>query len=252
MLLVNKVFIVTGASSGIGEELSRQLSKEGAKVVCAARTKDKLQKISEEINSTGGKSIYIQTDITDLKQCHNLINRTIEDFGQIDGWRSQNIYPCSVGDVNDDGKADVVGFGNACVYVALSNGKGFDESRLWVKDDGKQAGGWSSNNFFPCTVGDVNGDGLDDIVGFRKEGVFVSLSNRYSFQDAIQWSNQFDSTKAWLHEDRYPCVLGDVNDDGFADIVIFGNAGVYVVLSNGKWFNESRLCVKDYGYEAGG
>lgn len=85
MLLVNKVFIVTGASSGIGEELSRQLSKEGAKVVCAARTKDKLQKISEEINSTGGKSIYIQTDITDLKQCHNLINRTIDDFGQIDG-----------------------------------------------------------------------------------------------------------------------------------------------------------------------
>tara|TARA_B100000768_G_C11251131_1_gene364165 strand:+ start:321 stop:1127 length:807 start_codon:yes stop_codon:yes gene_type:complete len=85
MLLENKVFIVTGASSGIGEELSKQLSKEGAKVVCAARTEAKLKKISEKINSSGGHSIYIQTDITILEQCQNLIDRTIEDFGQIDG-----------------------------------------------------------------------------------------------------------------------------------------------------------------------
>ena len=85
MLLKNKVFIITGASSGIGEELSKQLSKEGAKVVCAARTEDKLKKVSEKINTSGGDSIYVQTDITNLKQCQSLIDRTIEKFGQIDG-----------------------------------------------------------------------------------------------------------------------------------------------------------------------
>ena len=85
MLLKNKVFIITGASSGIGEELSKQLSKEGAKVVCAARTEHKLKKVSEKINTSGGEAIYVQTDITNLKQCQSLIDRTIEKFGQIDG-----------------------------------------------------------------------------------------------------------------------------------------------------------------------
>ena len=73
MLLKNKVFIITGASSGIGEELSKQLSKEGAKVVCAARTEHKLKKVSEKINTSGGEAIYVQTDITNLKQCQTKI-----------------------------------------------------------------------------------------------------------------------------------------------------------------------------------
>jgi len=84
MLLKEKVFIVTGASSGIGEELSKQLSIAGSKVVCAARRMDQLEKVCQSINSSGGVSIPVQTDITVKGQCENLVKSTLESFGKID------------------------------------------------------------------------------------------------------------------------------------------------------------------------
>ena len=83
--LKNKVFIVTGASSGIGKEIVNQLSLSGAKVVCASRTLSELQNISNAINSNGGSSIAVQTDITVLEECERMVNKTITKFGQIDG-----------------------------------------------------------------------------------------------------------------------------------------------------------------------
>ena len=72
-----KVFIVTGASSGIGEEICKQLSKKGALVVCAARRKNELNRVSDIINKSGGVCIPIQTDITIQTQCQNLIDKTL-------------------------------------------------------------------------------------------------------------------------------------------------------------------------------
>ena len=80
-----KVFIVTGASSGIGEEICKQLSKKGALVVCAARRKDELDRVSNIINNSGGVCVPIQTDISVQTQCQNLINKTLEEFNQVDG-----------------------------------------------------------------------------------------------------------------------------------------------------------------------
>ena len=73
MLLKEKVFIVTGASSGIGEELCKQLSASGSTVVCAARRLDELERVSGIINSSGGKSIAVQTDITIIEQCNSCL-----------------------------------------------------------------------------------------------------------------------------------------------------------------------------------
>ena len=56
----NKVFIITGASSGIGAELAIQLSKKGANVVCAARTKEKLEAVCHKISKNGGNSLAVQ------------------------------------------------------------------------------------------------------------------------------------------------------------------------------------------------
>ena len=85
MFLNDKVFIVTGASSGIGEEISKQLSKHGSKVVCASRRKTELNRVTKLINESGGNSISVQTDITNLKECKSLVNVSIENFGKIDG-----------------------------------------------------------------------------------------------------------------------------------------------------------------------
>ena len=64
----DKVVIITGASSGIGEATARLLAKEGAKLVLAARREEKLKAIVDAIISEGGEAIYQVTDVTNSKE----------------------------------------------------------------------------------------------------------------------------------------------------------------------------------------
>ena len=78
------VFIITGASSGIGEELALQLADHGAWLTLAARTAEKLQKVAEECIQRGGRAVAIPTDVSDQSQCKKLIDSAIEEYGRID------------------------------------------------------------------------------------------------------------------------------------------------------------------------
>jgi short-subunit dehydrogenase len=83
-LFKDKVVIVTGASSGIGEATAREFARNGSKVVLAARREYKLSEISKEINAAGGESFYVKTDVSIEQDCKNLIDRTVEEYGRID------------------------------------------------------------------------------------------------------------------------------------------------------------------------
>src|SRR4028118_2230941 len=80
----DKVAVVTGASSGIGEATVRALSAEEAAVVAGARRKERLDGLVEEVARDGGKAIAVECDVTDEEQAHALIERAIEEFGRID------------------------------------------------------------------------------------------------------------------------------------------------------------------------
>ena len=80
----DKVIIITGASSGIGEELALQLAMEGAKLVLASRSEDLLKSVAEACEKLGGKALVVVTDVSVKEQCKNLIDKTVEFFGQID------------------------------------------------------------------------------------------------------------------------------------------------------------------------
>lgn len=80
---VNKVAIVTGASSGIGKALAIELSNRGATVVLASRDKDKIAQLESAIIKDGGNALAIPTDVTDENQCRDLIEKTISKFGGI-------------------------------------------------------------------------------------------------------------------------------------------------------------------------
>lgn len=81
----DKVVVITGASSGIGEATAREFAKHGSKVVLAARSGPKLAKIVDEINSVnGGAATYFVTDVSNQEDCKKLIDGTISRYGKID------------------------------------------------------------------------------------------------------------------------------------------------------------------------
>ncbi|BDW93683.1 oxidoreductase [Flagellimonas marinaquae] len=80
-----KVVVITGASSGLGEATARHLAAKGAHVVLGARREDRLQNISEEINSKNeGKAAYIATDVTKKEDVQALVDKAVSEFGKID------------------------------------------------------------------------------------------------------------------------------------------------------------------------
>ncbi|QIR39326.1 SDR family NAD(P)-dependent oxidoreductase [Tolypothrix sp. PCC 7910] len=82
--LTDKVAIVTGASSGIGEATALALAAEGAKVVIAARRSDRLLALEARITAIGGKALSITTDVSDEAQVEALVNTTGAKFGRVD------------------------------------------------------------------------------------------------------------------------------------------------------------------------
>lgn len=80
----DKVVVITGASSGLGEATAKHLSFLGAKLVLGARRTENLKRISDEINNSGGQAIYVTTDTAKRSDVENLVNTALEKFGQID------------------------------------------------------------------------------------------------------------------------------------------------------------------------
>src|SRR5258708_23557064 len=80
MKIQDKIIIITGASMGIGAAAARELTNRGAKVVLAARSKDKLQALEKELPS----SFAIVTDMTDAASIKHMIDETVKKFGRID------------------------------------------------------------------------------------------------------------------------------------------------------------------------
>ena len=84
MQLKGAVAVVTGASSGIGEAVAVGLAQRGAKVVLAARRKDRLDKLADRIERAGGTALAIRCDVTDREQLATLPTVVKEAFGPCD------------------------------------------------------------------------------------------------------------------------------------------------------------------------
>lgn len=77
----NKVVIITGATSGIGEATARVLVENGAKVILSGRREERLEKLSQEL---GDASCYLKSDVTNVEDMKALVKLGKEKFGKID------------------------------------------------------------------------------------------------------------------------------------------------------------------------
>ena len=82
--LKDNVTIITGASTGIGEELAYQLAQQGAQLVLSARRLAELNRVAEKARSFGGKVITVSADVAKSEECKKIIDAAITEFGRID------------------------------------------------------------------------------------------------------------------------------------------------------------------------
>jgi hypothetical protein len=157
-------------------------------------------------------------------------------------------------DTTGDGKADIVGFGNAGVYVSRSLGEDrVTTPALVVANFGYDAGGWRVE-LHPRMLADTDGNGQADIIGFGYAGAYVSRAQPGGTYGPLQLvvANYGYDAGGW-RVDKHPRVMADTTGDGKADIVGFGNAGVYVSRAQpGGTYEAPNLVVKNFGYDAGG
>lgn len=80
----DKIVVVTGASSGIGEATAREFAASGSKVMLAARSGHRLAEIVHQLRSENYEASYTVTDVTREEDCRKLIESTIARYGAID------------------------------------------------------------------------------------------------------------------------------------------------------------------------
>lgn len=79
-----KVVLITGASSGIGEATARVLAKEGARVVLGARRTDRLEAITNDIRQDGGTAVFQTLDVADSQSVKRFVQFAQREYGRLD------------------------------------------------------------------------------------------------------------------------------------------------------------------------
>lgn len=82
--LQDRVTVVTGASTGIGRAIAVAFATEGAKIVLAARKREKLADVAGEIHAAGATALVVPADVTDEGEVANLFKQSVEAFGRVD------------------------------------------------------------------------------------------------------------------------------------------------------------------------
>ncbi len=165
-------------------------------------------------------------------------------FSVAQGWTSQTETPRLLGDVNNDGFLDIVGFGEDIVvdpttdpvttadgvFLAFGDGAGnfaLNAPQTIGGDADFVDGIWSNQDTAPRFLVDFNGDNFLDIVGLGPSSIFVSLWNPGTglFTDSVEFENDVAS---FTSQNATPTFFTDLSGDGLADILTFGDSEVSV------------------------
>ena len=82
--LQNKVALVTGGTSGIGEAVALALAKGGAKVVVAGRRENEGRSVVNAVEKRGGKALFVKTDVSREAEMKALVDKAVVAFGRLD------------------------------------------------------------------------------------------------------------------------------------------------------------------------
>jgi hypothetical protein len=156
------------------------------------------------------------------------------------GWNNTDTQRM-LADVNGDGHVDIVGFGNAGVYLSLGATPGSDGSGAFSTVYLASAGlgnddGWN-NQADKRTLGDVNGDGLLDVIGFGEAGTVVAKGTIDPATGIFLWSHasavqDYGVAEGWSNDMHLRQVV-DIDGNGTDEIVVAGDLALQILEYNG-------------------
>jgi hypothetical protein len=210
---------------------------------CAGATITVLQTVPAGV-TVGQRTGLSAGDIAAVNRLYSFFTAKRHDFFCV----SSEV--CASGDVNGDGRDDLIAFARSTwgtgtaqgdVFVAYATGTGFNPS-VKVHD-------WFCVGSEVCKVGDVNGDGRDDLIAFAQDtstalrgDVFVAFATGAGFAASVKVHDSFCVVSSEV------CDVGDVNGDGRADLIDFvkdtwgtgaARGDVWVTFSTGSGFGAS-------------
>ncbi len=178
-------------------------------------------------------------------------------FGVVDiaatlGWRVER-HPRFIAQLTPSGFLDIVGFGECGMWTALGNGDGtFQNAKVVNSDFSPQPGGWEVDKH-PRFMADLNRDGLADVVGFGYDGVWTAIGKGDGiFDDARFVLEDLGYNQGW-RTDKHPRFVLDINGDGKADVIGFGDAGVWTAIGDGLggFPGGANFVHQNFGYNQG-
>src|ERR1700675_852232 len=84
MRLKDRVALITGGTSGIGEATAVLFGKEGARVTITGRNEKRGHAVAEKIMNGGGRAIFIRSDVREAEECRHAVNETLRVFDRLD------------------------------------------------------------------------------------------------------------------------------------------------------------------------
>jgi NAD(P)-dependent dehydrogenase (short-subunit alcohol dehydrogenase family) len=79
-----KVAVITGSTSGIGEDIAVKFAKNGCRVVVVGRNEERGNRIVDTIRVDGGKALFVKADVSQSSDCDNLFKTVLKEYGTVD------------------------------------------------------------------------------------------------------------------------------------------------------------------------
>ncbi len=93
MKLKGRSYLITGASKGIGAGCAIELARQGANIAINYRSgQSDAEQVAEQVRQAGGKALLLQADVSDQNAVEEMVRKTVENFGKLDGFISNAAY----------------------------------------------------------------------------------------------------------------------------------------------------------------
>lgn len=165
------------------------------------------------------------------------------------GFNQNTMADPHVTDLTNDGRADILVLNNNIGGLGVARGQANLTFGAFVDADGRVLEGHPG--FVPDAIGDVTGDGRPDLIHIRTgtasgpPGTYLAINRGDGTFHPAPRTNGTD--QSW-RVDRHSATLADVTGDRRADLIMFGDAGVWVAISQGNGFGPSQFVLADFGF----